>query len=426
MSPTDEPTGLNSFSDAPRDTPLQSLGPVTAGERIVSMDVLRGFAVLGILVMNIQAFSMIGAAYLNPSAFGSLEGANYLVWYLSHLFADQKFMTIFSMLFGAGIVLMWERAQAVGRKSTGLHYRRMLWLMVFGLLHAYLLWYAEILFVYGFCGLFVYWFRKLRPAPLLVVGLIVLSVAPALSLMAGYTMPFWPEEQLHEMEAQAWNLPPEAVANEISNYQGNWSQQMQSRVPAALGMHTGAFIFWSFWRATGLMLIGMALFKFGIFSAAGTRRFYWTAVVLAIVVGLPIVMYGAHRNFAAGWDMTRFFFGGIPNYWGSLFVSMGWVSVIMLACKDKILSKVRSALADVGRMALTNYMMQTLICTTIFYGHGFGYFGEISRVGQILVVFAVWAFLIPFSVIWLRHFRFGPFEWLWRTLSYMKLQPMRV
>jgi uncharacterized protein len=313
----------------------------------------------------------------------------------------------------------------VGRKSTGLHYRRMFWLMVFGLMHAYLLWHAEILFAYGFCGLIVYWFRKLSPAPLLIIGLVVLSVSPALSLMAGYTMPFWPEEQLQEMETQAWNLPPEAVANEVANYQGSWSQQMQSRVPAALGMHTGAFVFWSFWRVTGLMLMGMAFFKLGVFSAARPAGFYWTCIALAIVLGLPLVMYGAHRNFAEGWDMTRLFFGGISNYWGSLFVSMGWVSMIMLACKDDILKRGRSALAAVGRMALTNYMMHTLICTTIFYGHGFGYFGEVSRVGQILIVFAVWAFQIPFSVIWLRHFRFGPFEWLWRTLSYMKLQPMR-
>lgn len=425
MSPIDEPAAVHFPCDTTRDAPLPNLEPVSAGERIVTLDILRGFAVLGILVMNIQAFSMIGAAYLNPSAFGNLEGANYLVWYLSHLFADQKFMTIFSMLFGAGIVLMWQRAQAVGRKSTGLHYRRMFWLMVFGLMHAYLLWHAEILFTYGFCGLFVYWFRKLRPTPLLIVGLIILSVSPALSLMAGYTMPFWPEEQLQEMESQTWRLSPEAIENEVSNFQGSWSQQMQSRVPAALGMHTGAMIFWSFWRVCGLMLIGMALFKLGVFSAARSPGFYLTWIVLAVVIGLPIVMYGAYRNFAEAWDLSRFFFGGIANYWGSLFVGMGWVSVLMLACLSDGLQRTKQALGAVGRMALTNYIMQTIICTTIFYGHGFGYFGEVSRVGQILIVFAVWVFQMPFSVIWLRHFRFGPFEWLWRTLSYMKLQPMR-
>jgi uncharacterized protein len=136
-------------------------------------------------------------------------------------------------------------------------------------------------------------------------------------------------------------------------------------------------------------------------------------------------MYGVYSNFAAGWELSRFFLGSIYNYWGSLFVSMAWVSMIMLACKSDALQRAKRALGAVGRMALTNYLMQTIICTTIFYGHGFGYFGQVSRVGQIIIVLAVWAFLIPFSVLWLNRFRFGPFEWLWRTLSYVRIQPLR-
>jgi len=426
MPPLDESTDVNTPSDSPQGVLQPGLRPVVASERIASLDVLRGFAVLGILVMNIQMFSMIGAAYMNPTAYGNLEGANFLIYYLSHLFADQKFMTIFSMLFGAGIVLMWQRAEAVGRKSTGLHYRRMFWLMVFGLMHAYLLWNGDILFFYGFMGLFVYWFRKLRPTPLLVVGSILLAVAPALFLLAGYTIPYWPEENVHEMETQFWSPPAETVAAEVANYQGGWREQMRSRVPAALGMHTGALIFWVFWRVGGLMLIGMAFFKLGIFSAARSRRFYVTCIVLALAIGLPIIMYGIHRNFAADWDMSRLFFGSIYNYWGSLFVGMGWVSVIMLACLSDGLQRTKQALGSVARMALTNYLLHTIICTTIFYGHGFGYFGEVSRVGQILIVLTIWAFQVPFSVWWLRYFRFGPFEWLWRTLSYMRIQPLRV
>jgi len=255
--------------------------------------------------------------------------------------------------------------------------------------------------------------------------LIFLSVSSAFSLLAGYTMPFWPEESVQEMERMMWRLPPEAVAAEVANYQGGWRQQMGSRVIAALGLHTGAMLTWAFWRAGGLMLLGMAFFKLGAFSAARSRRFYWIWISLAVAIGLPVVILGVQRNFAEGWTLSRFFLGGLYNYWGSLLVSMGWVSVVMLLCKSEALQRAKQSLGAVGRMALTNYLMQTIICTTIFYGHGFGYFGQVSRVGQILIVFAVWAFLIPFSIIWLRHFRFGPFEWLWRTLSYMKLQPMR-
>src|SRR5712671_5829811 len=118
-------------------------GPVAETERIVPMDVLRGFALLGILVMNIQSFAMVGAAFDNPTAYGDLNGGNFLVWLFSHLLADQKFLSIFSMLFGAGIVLIWQKAESSGARPARLHYRRVGWMIVFGLLHAYLLWYGD-------------------------------------------------------------------------------------------------------------------------------------------------------------------------------------------------------------------------------------------------------------------------------------------
>jgi uncharacterized protein len=148
---------------------------VTRKERIVSIDVLRGFAVLGILIMNIQSYSMIGAAYMNPWAYGDLTGANYGVWFLSHLLADSKFMTIFSLLFGAGVVLMASRSEAKGRPAAGVHYRRMIWLIIFGLLHGLVLWYGDILYVYGMCGLGIFLFRRRSPKFLLIFGLLVVS-----------------------------------------------------------------------------------------------------------------------------------------------------------------------------------------------------------------------------------------------------------
>ena len=154
--------------------------PVAEKERIVSIDVLRGFALLGILPMNIQYFSMIAAAYFNPTAYGDLRGADYWVWFLSHVLADEKFMAIFSMLFGAGILLMTSRVESNGGKSAALHCRRMGWLILFGVAHAFLLWSGDILFSYGVCGLAVYWLRKLRPLVLLGIGLLLLAVAPAI------------------------------------------------------------------------------------------------------------------------------------------------------------------------------------------------------------------------------------------------------
>ena len=127
--------------------------PVAPGERIRSLDVLRGFAVLGILIMNVQSFSMPGAAYLNPTAWGDLTGINLAVWLAGHVLADQKFLTLFSILFGAGVCLFAERAEARSGRSAAVHYRRMFWLLVFGLAHAYFLWVGDILVPYALCGL---------------------------------------------------------------------------------------------------------------------------------------------------------------------------------------------------------------------------------------------------------------------------------
>jgi len=402
----------------------QRPGPVAESERIDSLDVLRGFALLGILVMNIQSFSMPAAAYMNPTAYGDLTGANLWVWLLSHLFADQKFMTIFSAMFGAGIVLMSQRAEAAGRKVTGLHYRRTFWLIVFGAVHAYLMWAGDILFVYGICSLWVFWLRRRTPRTLAIVGIIVLLVSPALYLMAGYSMPYWPPEVIEEFEP-AWSPSPEIVAETLAHYRGDFSDQMLSRVPEAIGLHTGALLFWAFWRASGLMLLGMALFKVGFFSAVLSDAVYRKCMIAGAFIGLPLVAYGVYSNFAAEWVLSRFFFGAPYNYFGSLLVSLAYAAGIMLVCKHRLLPRLTAALAPVGRMALTNYLMQTIIATSIFFGHGLGYFGEVSRVGQVGVVLAIWAVQVPLSSWWLKRFRFGPFEWLWRTLSYMKVQPMR-
>jgi uncharacterized protein len=414
---------MSADPEPPTTSSPPRLTPVAEAERIDSLDVLRGFALLGILVMNIQAFSMPMAAYMNPTAYGDLTGANLWVWILSHLFADQKFMTIFSALFGAGIVLMWQRAEARGRKATGLHYRRTFWLMVFGLVHAYLMWSGDILVFYSLCSLWVFWFKRRTPRTLIIVGLLVLLVAPALYLLAGYSMPSWPPEAVDNF-AVFWRPSEAKIAEIIGNYQGGIGDQMGSRVEEALNAHIGGFLFWALWRAGGLMLLGMALFKLGFFSAELSDRVYRRCIAVGAVVGLPLVAYGVYRNFALQWDLSRFFLGSEQNYFGSLLVSLAYAAGIMLVCKHNALPRITAALANVGRMALTNYLLQTIIATTIFYGHGLGYFGQVSRVGQILIVLAIWAVQIPLSAWWLKRFRFGPFEWLWRTLSYMKPQPM--
>jgi len=400
-------------------------GPTAQSERILSLDVLRGFVVLGILVMNIQHFSMIGAAYFNPSAYGDLTGLNYLVWLLSHLLTDMKFMSIFSMLFGAGIVLMAERLEAKGRKPAAVHYRRTLILLLFGIAHAWLIWTGDILYSYAMCALLVYLFRKKQPKTLIILGVVSIAVASAVSLMGQFTMPMWPEEDLAGM-AKFWAPLQEQVVAELEAYRGGWGAQNQHRFMMAFQMQTGSFLFNISWRAGGLMLVGMGLYKLGVFSAALPARTYKKMILAGLIFGFPLIIAGVWYHEATDWALEMGFLGGMQfNYWGSLLVALGWVGVVMLFCQGWSGSRLYRSLAATGQMALSNYLMQTLICTTLFYGHGFGLYGSVERTGQILIVFAVWAVQLLWSPWWMARFRFGPFEWLWRSLTYWRLQPMR-
>jgi len=399
--------------------------PTQFHERIVSIDVLRGFAVLGILIMNIQSFAMISAAYLNPTAYGNLTGANRWVWILSHVFADTKFWTIFSLLFGAGIVLFTERLKAKGINSIALHYRRILWLLIFGLMHAYLLWSGDILVAYSVCGLLTVLFRNLKPKSLLWIGIAFFSVSSLLYLLSGFSMPFWPEESLYGLK-ETWLPSEETIRHQLEALRGSWISQMEVRVPDSLSMQTYIFFYNTGWRTFGLMLIGMGLYKLGILSARKSTGFYIRMALIALLVGFPLVLLGVVNNFNHEFSLDySFFLGSQFNYWGSLGVSLGYVAIMMLvvkACKNGWIVK---SLKAVGQMAFTNYLMQTIICTFIFYGHGLGFFGKIERTGQILIVLPVWTFQMIVSPVWLKYFKYGPFEWLWRSLTYWKLQPMK-
>jgi uncharacterized protein len=247
-----------------------------------------------------------------------------------------------------------------------------------------------------------------------------------ISLLGGLSMPYWPEEALRELEEEQWSPTEEKIEEEIAAHRGSWLEQMPHRAEMSFFMETFVFLILFAWRAGGLMLIGMAFYRWGIFSGKRSLAFYAALIAAGGFIGIPLITYGVHRNFAAEWRIDFSFFEGSQyNYWGSLLVSLGYVGLVMIACNIRRLEALTRPLAAVGQMALTNYLLQTIICTTIFYGHGFGQFGNFSRVQQILTVLAVWALQLIASPIWLRYFRFGPFEWLWRSLSYWRWQPMK-
>jgi uncharacterized protein len=401
-------------------------GPVTSRERIASIDVMRGVALLGILAMNIQDFSMIGSAYLNPTTYGDLHGLNYAVWYGSFMLADLKFMSIFSMLFGAGVLLMTSRLEAAGRRPGPIHYRRMGWLALFGCLHGYLLWPGDILFTYALGGIFAFLGRKWRPRTLIVSGLLFTAVATAISVGSYETMPYWPKKQVQQMSDQFWSPSPAAKAKELATYRAGWLTEEKDRLVQNVGMQVQGNLFLAFWRAYGLMLAGMGLFKLGVFSAKLPARVYGWFMALGLLVGLPAIAFGMHQEFAHHWDMRQCFFLDFQwNYWASLLVCLFWIGLVMLVCQKGWLPGARRRLAAVGRMAFSNYIMDTVLCTFIFYGWGLGFFGKVSRVEQFGIVLGIWVVQLVVSPRWLERFQFGPLEWMWRSLTYWRLQPMR-
>ena len=286
-----------------------NLIPTSQNQRLSSIDALRGFALLGILMMNIQSFGMIDAKYTNPMAQGTLTGTDYIWWLLAHLFFDSKMMSIFSALFGAGIVLMWEKAKQADRKFTVLHYRRMFWLLIIGLIHAHCFWHGDILVPYATCGMIFYWFCGLRSRWLILLGVMLLSVGSVISIFTGASIPYWPEEQVAKM-ASSWSPNAKEIAANKAIYLGSWTEQIPHRSAVAWMMETFLFLFMWIWRVGGLMLMGMALFKLGIFNAQRSNRFYWVGLIVGTVIGVGLTGFGVYEFERNQWSFEYSFFQG--------------------------------------------------------------------------------------------------------------------
>jgi len=401
----------------------KGLEPVAASDRIESIDVLRGFALLGILLMNVQMMAMPDPAYFNPTAYGDFEGANFATWVAGRLFADQRFMTIFSLLFGAGIVLMSDRAEARGEASV--HRRRMLWLAVFGLLHAHLVWNGDILFLYAVCGLVVHRFRSSSPRRLIAMGLATLAFGSLLQIAAGQAVASFPLEELEAMRRDAWQPTAEMLEADLAAFRGGWLEQLPARSQAAVMFEAVVIPFWGLWRAGGLMLVGMAFGRLGVFGAELAPRVYMGFIAAGLLVGLPVEAIGIRLDLASDWDVLWSMFAGRQlNYWASLPVALAYVGAVMLVCRGRHFRRVTRSLAGAGRTALTGYLLQSFIGTAVFYGHGLGLYGSVGRARQLAVVAAIWIAQVVLATLWLARFQFGPAEWIWRSLTYGRIQPM--
>jgi uncharacterized protein len=434
-----------SYSE-PLRTP--NAGPVSAAERLLSLDTLRGVAVMGILVMNVYAFAMPLAAYYNPLVMGGSDALNLGTWFFTHLVFDQKFMSIFSMLYGAGLVMMMNRAEARDAAFTPVFFRRSAWLIVFGLLHGYFIWFGDILFHYALMGMIVFLLRKASPGKLIAVACVMLPV----TLLINFGSSFYVEElqaeaagiehqvaqgeavddtqqqRLDEWRAIRPVFAPneEDIAAEVAAYRGSYVDALAHRAPFVAFMQINLTPVFVVWRVGGLMLLGMALMKLGILSGERSTEYYRRMTLMGYGLGLPLAVLSAVLLETHRFDplfVARY--GGIPNYIGSILVAIGHIGAVLLLVKSGALRTIVDRFAAVGRMALSNYLAQSLVMTSLFYGYGLGLYGAVPRIGQQALVVILIALQLFVSTWWLKRFRFGPAEWLWRSLTYGQRQPMR-
>jgi uncharacterized protein len=387
--------------------------------RIVALDALRGAGILGILAVHIQLFAMPLAARSTPTAYGNLHGLDGAAWFTTYVLADGKFIAIFAMLFGAGIAILAARCEAAGQSAALPHYRRMGALLLIGVLHAYLLWYGDMLVTFALCGALVFLHRELPPARLIVAGVVFLGVAPLLSSALAWTAP--------EVVAQAKTIAgssPDAVARELAAYRGGWLLQQTHRTPTAWGFQTSYLALRGVWQISGLMLLGVGLFRIGVLTGDRSARWYAALAAGGFGAGVPLMLGAARRNVAHGWDLhDRLLVGVHLDYWGDLLVGLGWVGAILLLHGRGMIPP---AVVAVGRTALSNYLLATLLCTTVFYGHGLGLFGSVDRAGQLAVVVVVWAIQLVASSWWLARFETGPLEWALRWATHGRRRPIRL
>lgn len=401
-----------------------------ATERFVTLDVIRGFAVMGILVMNIVAMGMPGYAYVDPSFYGGDTGADLAAWALAYALADGKMRMLFTLLFGASLAITTDRADHPAR----VHYARMASLLLFGMIHAWLIWYGDILVEYALIGMVLFWVRRWPPAALLTLAatLVLLEAGLALAsagndgiLRAAAAAPDASAAARAAWSARAAELaPPVAdIARELAGYRGGITDVFVTRVPTTM-LFQSVLLPITVIGTTGIAAFGLALYRLGFLTGQWHSRSYrWLIVagLAALLLYVPLV----RAVIAARWDSLSLTVFDQLSLALRPFVALAYASALILWARSGRAAWLLGRIAAAGRMAFSNYLGTSLVATTIFYGYGFGLFGHLTRAQLYWVVLLIWLLILAWSAPWLARYRYGPFEWLWRSLARGAWQPMR-
>ncbi|WP_404480508.1 DUF418 domain-containing protein [Novosphingobium sp. BL-52-GroH] len=398
--------------------------PAAAAPRLATLDLIRGVAVLGILAINIAGFAgpMISSTSPNlPRPVGPLDEAAYA---FNFLFFEGKMRTLFSLLFGAGLVLFWERTEAAGRDGDLQQLRRLGWLLLLGMLHYLLLWWGDILFVYAACGIAALLLRPLNNAALLGMALVLYygwHVWGMLDAAAAITA----ETAARDHLASAAQL--RLLAERIEPMQAWAAQELREAHMGYLDLLRIKLLerpFWQIQMVSGvfsetlpLMLIGMVIYRRGLFDGRLPRRRLVELSITCTLAGFALTAL------FLGWAWPRHFPPVAMNaalVWGlampHLLGGFGYAGLLVLAAPRLSSTRIGSSLVAAGRMAFSNYVLTSLVMTFVFYGWGLGLFAQFGPLAQWLFVIGGWALMLAWSLAWLRHFRRGPLEWLWRSL----------
>lgn len=421
------------------------LAPTSSAERIHVLDITRGIAVLGILLLNITAFGL-PFAYEDPTNWGGHEGKDLVVWRLASLFFEGSMRGLFTLLFGAGVVLFLQRHRS--RDPNGptalLYYRRTVCLILFGLIDSYLfLWDGDILVYYGVVGLILYFFSKLSPRALM------LSAALVVAVQTGVTVVEYERYcQMREAAAAVQQMQRDAAARTwgehitltehssiehelkpsrsqlqytVDTVRESYASALRHVAQRVSFTQTSFFVRHGFADVFSFMLLGMALIKMGVLTGAAPRRVYAWMAFAGYTLGLTVNAFETVSYERSGFSVDMLMRSYLTYDLGRLPMTLGHLGTIMLIHRYGLFTRAQQVLAAVGRMALTNYLAQSVICMFLFTGAGLALYGQLDRHELYYVVLAIWLAQLLWSPLWLGRVRFGPAEWLWRKMTYLRL-----
>ncbi|MEY4269619.1 MAG: hypothetical protein RLZZ58_835 [Pseudomonadota bacterium] len=407
-----------------------------ATNRLVTLDALRGFAVMGILAMNIVAFAMPEWAYISPSGYGPLGTSEIISWAASFLIFDGKMRGLFSILFGASLLLITDRAEAKGESAAGVHFRRMAWLALFGLAHFFFIWFGDILFLYASVGCIAFLFRKWQPRRLIKWALILFAggtliwggiYASALVFVTQGEAPGASAEMVKgakDVRAQFAKIEQQSLKEVTQHRQGFVAIAREKLTNRASAPFMG--VVQSLLETLPLMMLGMAMFRNGFLTGewegARYRKWIWRLLPGGIILTGLCAWVQYATNFDKLVTINAFLAWAGP---GRLMMTIAYAAMLVLLVRRLAGTELLARVTATGRAAFTNYLGTSIAMTFIFYGWGLGYFGYVSRASLYLFVLGAWAVMLLWSKPWLERFHYGPFEWVWRSLARGTMQPMR-